>query len=160
MRIGELSRRTGMSTRGLRYYEEQGLLHPQRRPSGYREFGDSDVAAVRRIRILLAAGLPTRVIAEVLPCMVDEGRYLAPTCEEMADDLRTELDRMNRDIDELQSARSILESILAAESHDAPNSPNGARSQPNSLPLIPAPQNPTPSTTNPSTATTSYARHE
>lgn len=106
---------TDLSTRALRYYEEQGLLQPQRRPSGYRDYGESAVESVRRIRILLAAGLPTRIIAEVLPCMVDTGWYLAPTCAEMAEDLRAELDRMNRDIDERQAAREILQSILAAE---------------------------------------------
>ncbi|GAB2680901.1 MerR family transcriptional regulator [Nocardia goodfellowii] len=115
MRIGELSRKTGMSVRGLRYYEEQGLLRPERRASGYREFRESDVESVRRIRILIAAGVPTRVIAEVLPCMVDEGRYLAPTCAEMAEDLRVELERMNRDIAEREAARSILRAILATE---------------------------------------------
>lgn len=116
MRIGELSRRTGQSTRALRYYEEQGLLRPRRRSSGYRDYEETAVESVRRIRILLAAGLPTRVIAEVLPCMIATGSYLAPTCEEMAEDLRAELDRMNRDIDERLAAREILESILAAES--------------------------------------------
>lgn len=115
MRIGELAHRTGMSTRALRYYEEQGLLRPHRQPSGYREFDESDIDSVRRIRILLAAGLPTRIIAEILPCMVDGGRYLAPTCDEMARDLETELARMNRDIEERQAARTILESILAAQ---------------------------------------------
>ncbi|MEV0080700.1 MerR family transcriptional regulator [Nocardia neocaledoniensis] len=113
MRIGELARRTGLSTRALRYYEEQGLLRPRRQPSGYREFDDSVVETVRRIRILLAAGLPTRVIVEVLPCMAEAGSYLAPTCAEMADDLRTELDRMRRDIEERRAATQILESILA-----------------------------------------------
>ncbi|MGW0247325.1 MerR family transcriptional regulator [Nocardia goodfellowii] len=89
--------------------------NPERRASGYREFSESDVESVRRIRILIAAGVPTRVIAEVLPCMVDEGRYLAPTCEEMAEDLRVELERMNRDIAEREAARSILRAILATE---------------------------------------------
>ncbi|GGK91583.1 MerR family transcriptional regulator [Nocardia jinanensis] len=115
MRIGELSRRTGLSTRALRYYEEQGLLQPQRRSSGYRDYEETAVESVRRIQILLAAGLPTRVVAEVLPCMTVTGRYLAPTCDEMAEDLRAELDRMNRDIDERRAAREILESILAAK---------------------------------------------
>ncbi|MEV4877495.1 MerR family transcriptional regulator [Streptomyces cyaneofuscatus] len=114
MFIGELARRTGVSTRSLRYYEEQGLLRPQRRASGYREFDESDVAVVRRIRILLAAGLNTDLIREVLPCMADEGAILAPTCEEMAQDLRHERERMSSSIQGLQAAHAMLSSIIHA----------------------------------------------
>ncbi|MEU0159163.1 MerR family transcriptional regulator [Streptomyces sp. NPDC006261] len=114
MFIGELASRTGVSTRSLRYYEEQGLLRPQRRASGYREFAEPDVAAVRRIRILLAAGLNTDLIREVLPCMADEGAILAPTCEEMAQDLRHERERMSSAIQELQAAHAMLSSIIHA----------------------------------------------
>ncbi|MPY52346.1 MerR family transcriptional regulator [Streptomyces acidicola] len=112
MFIGELSRSTGVSPRGLRYYEEQGLLQPQRRASGYREFADSDVAAVRRIRVLLTAGLNTDLIREVLPCMADEGAILAPTCEEMTQDLRRERERLSRSIEQLQAAHAVLDSII------------------------------------------------
>ncbi|WP_282795025.1 MerR family transcriptional regulator [Streptomyces sp. CC224B] len=114
MFIGELSRRTGVSTRSLRYYEQQGLLRPQRRASGYREFDESDVAAVRRVRILLAAGLHTDLIREVLPCMADEGAILAPTCEEMAQDLAHERERLSRSIEQLQAAHAMLSSIIHA----------------------------------------------
>ncbi|MFC8702359.1 MerR family transcriptional regulator [Streptomyces anulatus] len=114
MFIGELSKRTGVSTRSLRYYEQQGLLRPQRRASGYREFSEPDVAAVRRIRILLAAGLNTELIREVLPCMAEEGAILAPTCEEMAQDLKHERERMGRSIEQLQAAHSMLGSIIHA----------------------------------------------
>ncbi|MFE3377952.1 MerR family transcriptional regulator [Streptomyces anulatus] len=114
MFIGELSKRTGVSTRSLRYYEQQGLLRPQRRASGYREFSEPDVAAVRRIRILLAAGLNTELIREVLPCMAEEGAILAPTCEEMAQDLKHERERMGRSIEHLQAAHSMLGSIIHA----------------------------------------------
>ncbi|MFE0177818.1 MerR family transcriptional regulator [Streptomyces sp. NPDC059002] len=114
MFIGELSKRTGVSARGLRYYEEQGLLRPQRRASGYREFDESDVATVRRIRILLAAGLNTDLIREVLPCMADEGAILAPTCEEMAQDLKNERERLSHSIKELQAAHTMLDSIIHA----------------------------------------------
>lgn len=72
MRIGELSRRTGASPRALRYYEEQGLLSPTRLPSGYREYGERDVMTVRRIRVLISAGLGTSVIAEIVPCVEDD----------------------------------------------------------------------------------------
>ncbi|MFC7104329.1 MerR family transcriptional regulator [Nonomuraea rubra] len=73
MRIGELVRRTGVSERLLRYYEEQGLLHPSRLPSGYREYTEAHVETVRRIRCLLAAGLSTSTIATVLPCLEARG---------------------------------------------------------------------------------------
>lgn len=36
MRIGELARTTGVSTRALRYYDEQGLLPAERLTNGYR----------------------------------------------------------------------------------------------------------------------------
>ncbi|MEU2656033.1 MerR family transcriptional regulator [Streptomyces sp. NPDC007325] len=114
MFIGELSHRTGVSTRSLRYYEQQGLLRPQRRASGYREFDESDVAAVRRVRILLAAGLNTDLIREVLPCMADEGSILAPTCEEMAQDLKAERERLSGSIQQLQAAHAMLSSIIHA----------------------------------------------
>lgn len=80
VRISELSRRTGSTQRALRYYEEQGLLQPERRPSGYREYADSDVDVVRRIKILLSAGLSTPVIAEILPCLVDQDELLVAAC--------------------------------------------------------------------------------
>ncbi|MDT0318632.1 MerR family transcriptional regulator [Streptomyces millisiae] len=112
MFIGELSRRTGVSPRGLRYYEEQGLLQPERRASGYREFADSDVATVRRIRVLLTAGLNTELIREMLPCVADEGAILAPTCEEMTEDLRRERERLGRSIEQLRAAHAMLDSII------------------------------------------------
>ncbi|GGJ80019.1 MerR family transcriptional regulator [Streptomyces camponoticapitis] len=114
MFIGELSRRTGVSPRGLRYYEEHGLLRPRRRASGYREFADSDVAVVRRIRVLLTAGLNTDLIRGVLPCMADKGAILAPTCDEMTQGLRGERERMSRSIEQLQSAHAMLDSIIHA----------------------------------------------
>lgn len=42
----------------------------------------------------LAAGLNTDLIREVLPCMAEEGAILSPTCEEMAQDLSHERERM------------------------------------------------------------------
>ena len=52
MRISELSRRTGVSERSLRYYEEQGLLAAGRTPGGHREYGEWAVDRVIRIQAL------------------------------------------------------------------------------------------------------------
>ncbi|WP_232029932.1 hypothetical protein [Streptomyces lincolnensis] len=72
------------------------------------------VATVRRVRILLAAGLNTDLIREVLPCMTDDGAILAPTCEEMAQDLTHERERLSRSIEQLQAAHAMLSSIIHA----------------------------------------------
>ena len=56
MRIGELAERTGVSTRLLRYYGEQGLLAASRDGNGYRCYDEDAVVRVRQIRRLLARG--------------------------------------------------------------------------------------------------------
>lgn len=118
MRIGELARRTGVSERSLRYYEEQGLLAPSRTPAGYRVYAESDVDAVRHVRMLLAAGLNTTFIREVLPCMVDTGDGLAPGCPELLPQLRKERDRITIAIDGLATARTLLDGVIAATPPD------------------------------------------
>ena len=71
MRIGELAARTGVPTRLLRYYEDQGLLAPDRAANGYRDYPETLVGRVTQIRGLLGAGVPTRIIALILPCLAD-----------------------------------------------------------------------------------------
>jgi DNA-binding transcriptional MerR regulator len=112
MRIGQLARRTGTSQRALRYYEAQGLLAPTRQASGYRVYGDDDVALVHRIRTLLAAGLTTAQIQDVLPCLVDVEGLLTPDCPELVDGLVQERDGINRAIAQLEATRSNLDVII------------------------------------------------
>ncbi|MFE9749415.1 MerR family transcriptional regulator [Saccharothrix saharensis] len=114
MRIGELSRRTGVSERALRYYEEQGLLRPERRPSGYRVYRDADVSEVRRIRVLLAAGLGIAQIAQALPCLTDDD-LPTPTCPELVAELVRHRDRIGEAIDELEATRANLDTIISAD---------------------------------------------
>lgn len=66
MRIGELSRRTQIPIRMLRYYEERGLLSPQRAPSGYRHYQEADVEQATLVSSLVRSGLPTRLILPLL----------------------------------------------------------------------------------------------
>jgi DNA-binding transcriptional MerR regulator len=119
MRIGEFARRTGVSERSLRYYEEQGLLTPARTASGYRVYAESDVDSVRHVRVLLAAGLNTAFIREVLPCMVDTGDGLAPGCPELLPQLTRERERITAAIDELAAARAALDDVIAATPPDS-----------------------------------------
>lgn len=125
MRIGELSRRTGTSRRLLRYYEEQGLIVACRAANGYREYDERMVDRVLQIRGLLDAGLPTRIIKQILPCL-DKPRtiYFSDATPEMIAMLERELDRMNQRINCLTRNRdAIAEYLEAVRNHraDAPS---------------------------------------
>lgn len=69
MRIGELAGRADVSTRALRYYEEQGLLESGRTVSGQRVYPESAVDRVRLIQELYTAGLSSRLIVTLLPAI-------------------------------------------------------------------------------------------
>lgn len=73
MRIGELSDRTGASPRSLRYYEEVGLLTPDRCVNGYRTYDERDVTRVWQIRWLFEAGLSSSTVLRVLPLVCGGG---------------------------------------------------------------------------------------
>lgn len=119
MLIGELAERTGTNERLLRHYERAGLIRPERLPNGYRTYADSDTAAVLRIRALLAAGLPTRVIRQVLPCTTDEAAV--QPCPGVLDALRAQLSALDRRATELAAAREVLsDTIAATEARTAP----------------------------------------
>ncbi|WP_329521911.1 MerR family transcriptional regulator [Spirillospora sp. NBC_01491] len=114
MQIGALADRAGVSTRALRYYEEKGLLRPERTAGGYRLYTDEHAEVVRRIRILLAAGLNTDMVGEILPCMVDDGEFLAPGCDDLIAEFVRERQRIDDQIAELHDVRSALTGIISA----------------------------------------------
>jgi DNA-binding transcriptional MerR regulator len=115
MRIGELAKRTGVSERSLRYYEQQGLLVAQRTPGGHREYPELAVDRVIRIQELFAAGLHSRKIAELLPCMRDaDGGPSEIADAQLVENLVTERDRVDRLIADLQNSREVLNDVIAA----------------------------------------------
>lgn len=122
MRIGELSERTGASVRSLRYYESQGLLRSERTPSGQRTYREDAVDYVRLIRLFLAAGLPSRRILEMMPCMRS-----GTTTHEQRTMLDGERRRIEEQIAELTTARDhLLEVIDAAARRDESLVPSAA----------------------------------
>jgi DNA-binding transcriptional MerR regulator/ribosomal protein S18 acetylase RimI-like enzyme len=112
MRIGELAKRTGTPARLLRYYEEQGLLSPARRANGYRDYAESLVDRVRQSRGLLEAGLPTRLIKIVLPCVADS-ENLCTIGPDLVAELQRERDRMDARIACLSRNRDAIDAYLS-----------------------------------------------
>lgn len=113
MRIGELSERTGTPRRLLRYYEEQGLIVADRLPNGYRVYDESNLDRVAQIRGLLDAGLPTRIIKQILPCL-NKPRviHFPDATPEMLATLEEERDRMTERIRFLTRNRDAVAEYL------------------------------------------------
>ena len=108
MRIGDLAAATGVSARSLRYYEQQGLLASERSAGGQRHYPPSAVDRVALIRALLAAGLSSATIFDVLPCITEE----AIRTPWLAERLRTELNRVEQQISNLHRTRDILTDVI------------------------------------------------
>ena len=88
MRISELSRRTGVSVRSLRYYEQQRLLCARRLENGYRDLDEEAVERVQTIQMYLGLGLSTEQIEEILQCSgISPLPQPLPVCEEVLLDL-------------------------------------------------------------------------
>ena len=57
MTIKDMEARTGMSRANIRYYEQEGLIAPQRDSNGYRTYQESDVQALERILLMRRLGV-------------------------------------------------------------------------------------------------------
>ncbi|SMO57272.1 MerR family transcriptional regulator [Melghirimyces algeriensis] len=117
MRIGELSKKTGVSVRSLRYYDKQNLLHAKRLENGYRSFDESSVERVRLIQLYLGLGLNSKQIEQILRC---KDHHQVPEeddlCEELLDLYRNRL----REVDDqlhllLDVKKRLQESIYSIE---------------------------------------------
>jgi DNA-binding transcriptional MerR regulator len=109
MRIGELARRTGTTTKTIRYYEGIGLVaEPDRSPNGYRDYGEDAVDRLAFIRDAQATGLTLAEIASILDL---RGQGEA-TCEHVIDLLDRHLAAIDEQIQTLQSTRSQLAGLI------------------------------------------------
>jgi DNA-binding transcriptional MerR regulator len=111
MRIGDLAERAGVSVRSLRYYEEQGLLTSTRSTSGQRHYTDYEVERVMFIQRLYAAGLSSRTIAALLPCVDSPSEENSDAALER---MGEERDRLTTHITELIQTRDTLDKVMAS----------------------------------------------
>ena len=112
MNIGEAAKATGVSAKMIRYYEDTGLIRaPHRTQSGYRTYGDNDLAVlfIRRARDL---GFPVKEISTLLALWQDRrrasGDVKALALAHVAD--------LRRRMEEMQAMADTL-SHLAANCH-------------------------------------------
>jgi methanogenic corrinoid protein MtbC1 len=116
LRIGELSRRVGVSEYVLRAWESRyGLLRPARSAGGYRLYSEDDEGRVRRMQVHLADGLAAAqaaraAIADDRPGRLDAGAVDEPPRADLADSAEG-LGRALAEMDE-PAAQAVLDRLL------------------------------------------------
>jgi MerR family transcriptional regulator, light-induced transcriptional regulator len=114
LRIGELTKRTGVSPELLRAWEQRyGLLQPTRTPGGFRLYSAADEARVQRMQSLVSGGLAAAQAARLVlsggePEPRTDSGSAAPL-EEAAGNLSAALDRLDE-----QAANSALDRLFSA----------------------------------------------
>ncbi|MCL3863000.1 heavy metal-responsive transcriptional regulator [Actinotalea sp. K2] len=121
MRIGELARASGTTTKTLRYYEAVALLPaPERTAGGYRDYDPKTVARLDFIRRSQAAGLTLAQIREVLQVR-DAGT--AP-CHHVHDLLDRRVHELDRQIADLHALRLTVAELRDSATEADPESCN------------------------------------
>ncbi|MFC4010343.1 MerR family transcriptional regulator [Nonomuraea purpurea] len=110
MKIGQVARAAGVSVDTVRFYERRGVLPAApRRPSGYREFGESAAERIRMAKSLQALGLTLDEVVDMLRAH-DAG---GATCESERWRLEAVVTRLDDRIAELERVRR--EAVQAVE---------------------------------------------
>jgi len=110
LRIGEVSRRSGVGVEALRFYERRGLLgRPARTESNYRVYDESVLERLDFIRRAQAVGFTLDEIGEILAESAD-GRSPCRHVRELA---RRKLEELDRRLAELRRHRADLARTLA-----------------------------------------------
>ncbi|MDC5699151.1 MerR family transcriptional regulator [Intrasporangium calvum] len=119
MKIGDVAAQAQVAPRLIRYYEQQGLLTPDRAANGYRTYTDEHIERVRRIAGLVQAGIPTRLV-KVLLDAEDAAARDEPTCPaQVAEQLAAELGPLEARIACLTRSRDTIRRYLERTEHQA-----------------------------------------
>lgn len=112
MRIGDLAKRAGTTTRALRFYEMQGLLTAQRSANGYREYGEEDFRLVKEILTLQGFGFSLDDTRPFVECL-RAGHEAGDVCADSIETYERKLAEVDECLDRLNSVRSSLTAKLA-----------------------------------------------
>jgi DNA-binding transcriptional MerR regulator len=109
LRIGELSRRVGVSTELLRAWERRyGLLQPTRSPGGFRLYSGLDEERIRAMQQCLGDGLSAAQAAEAVLLGREDSAVPAPDLSESRAGMHHALTRYDE-----AAANAIFDRLLA-----------------------------------------------
>ena len=99
MKINEVEALVGITKKNIRFYEEKGLLSPDRNSeNGYRDYGQAEVDALRRIKLLRKLGVP-----------IEEIRRMQQGTQTVGDGMRRHLVTLERERQNLEESVKLCE---------------------------------------------------
>jgi len=108
MNIGDVARRSGLPAKTIRYYEDIGLIKPDRSANGYRSFDDSDLHKLSFLGRARALGFSIEACRSLLELYEDRHRASGDV-KEIAQD---HLDAIERKIEELEAMKRTLSVLV------------------------------------------------
>jgi DNA-binding transcriptional MerR regulator len=110
LKIGDVSKRSGIGIETLRFYEKSGLLDkPSRTFSGYRVYGEEVLERLAFIKRAQALGFSLDEIRQI----VDDARKGESPCDEVREIVRRRMAELDERLRELHRYRNELNSTLA-----------------------------------------------
>lgn len=107
--IGQLAKTVGANVQTVRYYERRTLLTPaDRKPSGYRLYGNEAVRRLRFIRNAQSLGFTLREIAELLNLRVSS----TARCGDVQQKAQAKLKQVEAKMRDLRSLASALRGLI------------------------------------------------
>ncbi|MCY4450466.1 MAG: Cu(I)-responsive transcriptional regulator [Immundisolibacterales bacterium] len=104
MRIGEISKRSGLPAKTIRHYEDVGLIRSPRSENGYRFFTDNDLHKLTFIAQARSLGF-TLGDCRILLGLYEDRQRASGDVKRVA---LESLARLERKLDELESMRAAL----------------------------------------------------
>ncbi|MEE3218364.1 MAG: helix-turn-helix domain-containing protein [Pseudomonadota bacterium] len=111
MRIGELAQATGTKAETIRYYEREGILpYADRTDSNYRDYSKDHLATLTFVRRARELGFSMAQVRELLALSDRDDK----PCQDVDRLARSQIDDVQRKIDDLTAMRDELSRMLAA----------------------------------------------
>lgn len=110
MTIKELEKRSGLPRTAICFYEQQGLITPQRRENNYRDYSEEDARTLEKVKLLRQLSLDL----EAIRALKEGSLSLAQAMERQAEVLegdRADLERYARVCRELSQAQADYDSL-------------------------------------------------
>lgn len=109
--IGQLAKNAGVGVETVRFYERKGLLaSPNRRPSGYRQYGEEVVNRLRFIKRAKELGFTLNEIKDLLSLRLDP----TTTCADVKERAEEKIDDIEAKIRTLRRMKNALVKVTKA----------------------------------------------